>query len=250
MIAVVAIFAMMAFTASVAFAADSPLSLAVVDNEDGTASIVATGTGSVAGAAFTVKSDVAVTVTSDFFDTFAAQKFTTDDGLDAEGKVEGFDKALVTNDITGGVMVAAANATAKDISAGVTLFTLTAASDATITIEATNLNNTDAGYDADGEDIDLLIGADDGTYPVMLAASDVKTNVTAGTLTALVEIPGAVTEGDDTVDVNDVLLVLDFMFGVEAATDAQSSAADVAEPYGTIDVNDVLGIINIIFGGK
>ena len=204
MIAVVAIFAMMAFTASVAFAADSPLSLAVVDNEDGTASIVATGTGSVAGAAFTVKSDVAVTVTSDFFDTFAAQKFTTDDGLDAEGKVEGFDKALVTSDITGGKMIAAANAVAKDTSAdGVTLFTLTATSDTDatydISIEATGLTNSDAGYgngpdgkegtsdDGDPVPIDLLIGIDDDPddpYPARLVVADVGTaSVINGTVT-------------------------------------------------------------------
>jgi len=200
----VAIFVMMAFTASVAFAAS--VSLEVVDNDDGTASVVAKGTDNVAGAAFTIKYDAAVTVTvtSGFFDTFAAQEFTTDDGLDAEGKVEGFDKALVTSDITGGKMIAAANAVAKDTSAdGVTLFTLTATSDTDatydISIEATGLTNSDAGYgngpdgkegtsdDGDPVPIDLLIGIDDDPddpYPARLVVADVGTaSVINGTVT-------------------------------------------------------------------
>ncbi len=202
---ILAVCAAMMFTVSVAFAA-SDVKLTVGTGTGSTSgevgiTITADGTGDVAGAAFTITHDAAVTVTvnSDFFGTFVAQGFTqADDGLDANDQVDGFDKPVVTNSITGGTAVAAARKDAQSVSGGVVLFTLAVSSSTAgtypISIVATNLNNTDAGYLETGVDIDLLIGIEGPDYPVMLAAADVGTNVTAGSV-ELSDIPTV--EGDD-----------------------------------------------------
>ncbi len=222
MIAVVAIVAMMAFTASVAFAADSPVELELEDKGNGTVDIVATGDGNVAGAAFTVVPGDGLTITSvssTFFDAFV------------EGAVEGYPSPLTTNPEThlkanetaGSMKIAAARAEGKDVTAGETLFTLTVAGDDdtyNISIEATILNNTDAGYDAVGEPVDLLIGADDGTYPVMLAASDVEDNVTAGSVTVTSCILGDV-DGSGEVDATDIYYLQHYAAGNLSAEQIQ-----------------------------
>lgn len=239
----VAIFAMMAFTASVAFAA-STVSLEVVDNGDGTANVVATGTGSVAGAAFTVKSDAALTVTSEFFETFVAQ------GID--GTVDGFDKALVANEIDGGLMIAAANATAKDVADGEVLFTLTGTSDTddtyAVSIEATSLNNKDAGYDEAGEEINLLIGIEGDTYPALLEAADVGNNVTAGSVTVSSAIPGDAND-DKNVNVDDIIAVINHIFDANVTLSESGQKAADMDNNDAINVDDIIAIINTIFGG-
>lgn len=217
MIAVVAIFAMMAFTASVAFA-ESAVSLEVTDasgsaGSDISIEIKASGTGSVAGAAFTIVPDTGLTiksVSSTFFDTFV------------DGAVDGYPSPLVTNPAThsgdnttdGSMKIAAARADARDVS-GKTLFTLTVSANPTeetvynVKIEATGLTNSNAGYgngpdgkedtsdDGDPVPIDLLIGIEEEKYPVMLAFADISSNVDAGNVTVTV---GPTVPGDDDED--------------------------------------------------
>jgi len=167
--------------------------------------------------------------------------------LDAEGKVEGFDKALVTNDITGGVMVAAANAVAKDVAVDSILFTLTVAEDATISIEATNLNNEAAGYLPTGEDIDLLIGAEGDTYPVMLAAGDVGTNVTGGTVAGPLDVVEGDASGDGVVNTTDIIAVINHIFDANVTLDDSGQKAADMNNDGIINTTDIIAIINAIF---
>lgn len=133
----------------------------------------------VLGAAFTVKFDKTklqlVDIESVFFDTFVklypADQYTyTEIGIDpVTNTVGGYAEPIVDNDVTGGVRIAAARHTGINPPSTTTLFTLSfqlinAADIGTysITIEATNINNTAAGYPATGENIPLLVGLADG----------------------------------------------------------------------------------------
>ena len=59
-------------------------------------------------------------------------------------------------------------------------------------------------------------------------------------------LPGNPT-GSGTVNINDILLVRDFIFGTESPTPQQQKAADLNED-GKIDIKDILLIRDIIFG--
>jgi hypothetical protein len=143
------------------------------------------------GAAFTIEYDDNLmlapgTLNSTFFDTFQAQFDAA--GTDPNpytGPVDGYDRPVVINDddTAGRTRVAAARC--AKTSEGYVLFTLdvqlkdTSDSKAgvyKITVKPTVLNNVDAGYSADGEAIDLVVGSDsdkeptdENAYPVIIA---------------------------------------------------------------------------------
>jgi len=124
----------------------------------------------IAGAALTITCDAALTlseVNSDFFETFAIQwtKVTpTPDPMppnSVEVGGENYEQPLIHN----GNMIAAARFNDGQTESTLFTFTFTIASDAPygkyqVGIEKTNLNNTDAGYAAGGEDIEMLYGSD------------------------------------------------------------------------------------------
>lgn len=237
------IFAMLFCLASGAFAAAPKLtvgSATVAAGGTTTVNITASEAAGITGAAFTVTYDTTaldITVTSDFFGTFAAQGFDAADGLGTDGKVDGFDKPLVTNEVSGtGMRIAAANATAAASGANVVLFALevksldeNAAEDTPydISIIATELTNAAAGY-TEPTEIDLLIEAKaDDTFAPLLTATDAAANVTKGTIT----IGAACLKGDANCDGNvtaaDALMVL----RVEA------KRADASTLQGDCDIN-------------
>jgi hypothetical protein len=156
------------------------------------------------GAAFTIEYDDNLmlapgTLNSTFFDTFQAQFDAA--GTDPNpytGPVDGYDRPVVINDddTAGRTRVAAARC--AKTSEGYVLFTLdvqlkdTSDSKAgvyKITVKPTVLNNVDAGYSADGEAIDLVVGSDsdkeptdENAYPVIIAKdfAEVSGSVTYG----------------------------------------------------------------------
>jgi len=140
---------------------------------------VATG---IAGAAFTIQYDTTAleltAIESTFFDTFAQQW----DGLtnppdplppnDVTVDSQTYDRPLIRNDITTpltGTRIAAARAMPADDTNKV-LFTLsflhknpssvTVDTTYDVQVVSTSLNNTDAGYDAGGETIPMLVASD------------------------------------------------------------------------------------------
>jgi hypothetical protein len=140
----------------------------------------------VAGAAFTVTFDTAALeylgVTSSFFGTFAAQGITpTSVDLDGTGPLSPYTQPLLANSETAGkVMVAAALAESKSISAGskATLFLVRFKAKANAAVGATNVSltktsitNSDAGYPT-ATDIDVLMNAS-GT-PLAFTSWDVN----------------------------------------------------------------------------
>ncbi|NOY68211.1 MAG: hypothetical protein GXP53_01775 [Deltaproteobacteria bacterium] len=110
-----------------------------------------------------------------------------------------YDQPLITNTEDDGATVShhisAARVLPADSGGVTTLFTLTvslksgeASGTYDITIIPTTLNNTDAGYDAGGETIDLVVGSDlaktidsGQAFPIVLDDADYATHVTAGT---------------------------------------------------------------------
>lgn len=158
----------------------------------------------VAGAAFTVVFDDTVltnaNITSDFFGTFQSQLTTANPNYTGPTEADGYDKPLVDNALSGtGVAVAAANVQAQAIESGEgtvifylngTVSSNAAIQDYEIRIIPTELNNTNAGYDAAGENIDLLIGAgeniadpaDPAAFPVLLSAAGHDSASSSGTL--------------------------------------------------------------------
>jgi hypothetical protein len=212
-----AVFTAIVLGASSAFAAATTLTVSDVESvaPDGTATVTITASsGDLAGAAFTVTYDdtvlTAPVVTSDFFETF------TDMGITATNDT-GFDKGLVVNEVSGtGLRIAGANAEEKGTAGtSVEIFSIsfTVASDAeeessyAVGIIPTTLNNTDAGYDAEGEEIDLLVGIDGDTFPARLSAAEADANVTAGTIT-VGPPPGDIDiDGDGAFLTNDITLL-------------------------------------------
>jgi hypothetical protein len=244
------IFAMLFCLASGAFAAAPKLtvgSATVAAGGTTTVNITADNATGITGAAFTLTYDTTaldITVSSDFFGTFTDQGFDATDGLDANGKIDGtYDSPLVQNEISTGMMIAAANAEAAD-GTNKTLFTLNVTvENATedsydINITATTLKNEAAGYDAAGEQIDLLIEAKaDGTFASLLTAANAAANVTKGTIKigkpAPECIPGDVND-DKIVDLDDAMQILLFLNGyvTELACDGD------VDKSGEIDLDD------------
>jgi len=156
----------------------------------------------IAGAAFTITYDtsvLSVDVDSVFFDTFVNQFAGT--SAPTEVVVDGmtYTQPLLANDVSGtGTRVAAARAIAADAS-NTTLFTLHVVGDASgvypITIAQTVLDNTAAGYDAAGEAIPYLVGADATQTDLSLAFPIIDVaSITVGNVT--VEDPGTSCSAD------------------------------------------------------
>jgi len=161
----------------------------------------------IAGAAFTVTYDTTaltlIDIESTFFDTFANQWVGTPNEASAPTSVtvdsQTYSQPLITNDITGvGTRIAAARCTAETTSSNTTLFTLSfrLKSGAQVTtynigITATTLNNTDAGYAAEGEAIPVLVGSDlsvtdltdPSAFPILLDPANGIGTVVAGSVT-------------------------------------------------------------------
>ena len=71
--------------------------------------------------------------------------------------------------------------------------------------------------------------------------------LTAGTITVAEGMIGDIS-GDSTVDISDVLLMIDIIFGVMEPTSAQFFAANIDATNEVIDITDLLEQIDIIFG--
>lgn len=196
--AVIAAVMMTVFLGSGAFAAPKLTveSASIAPGYSGTFNITADNAAGITGAAFTLVYDTEmldITVTSDFFQTFTEQGFGPAEGLDANGRVDGYDSPLVTNEVSGkGMLIAAANAGPAAEGTDIVLFTLNVGVSETakagesyaISIVPTTLNNPAAGYDSAGEQIDLLIEAKaDGTFASLLTAEEAAANVTKGIIT-------------------------------------------------------------------
>jgi hypothetical protein len=188
------IVVLMIFAASVASAA----TLSFNPKGGGVVDINVDQAQGIAAAAFTVKYDtnslVLSDVTSTFFETFAVQKQKAGSTWTSAIPTDlGYDQPLIyENTITGtGTPISAARFKGADAATNATLFTLTfqrktgvTATSFPISIIASRLKNTDAGYcknnetgcDGAGEAINLLIGADEtklvtdaAAFPVLLA---------------------------------------------------------------------------------
>ena len=142
------------------------------------------------GAAFTIEYDDNLmlapgTLNTTFFDTFQAQfNAAGTDPNPYTGPVNGYDRPVVVNDddVAGRTRVAAARC--AKTSDGNVLFTFdvqlkdtsdSQERDYNITVKPTVLDNVDAGYSAEGEPIDLVVGSDaakqptdENAYPVII----------------------------------------------------------------------------------
>lgn len=242
----------------------------------------------VAGAAFTlVFDDTMLTnarVESDFFETFETQLKSVDPNHSGPFEADSYDKPLVDNALSGtGIAVAAARVEAKAVASdpGTAIFNLivSISSEAQegevyeIRIVPTELNNTNAGYDAAGEEIDLVIGADptvtDPTaadaYPTLLSVANHDSESSKGNVTIIL---GPQTnldiDGNQTQNVlADGLLIIRYMLGntgsdlVEGAVEpdaTRTTAAEIesylatAQSDGLMDVDDN-GIENVLADG-
>jgi hypothetical protein len=218
----------------------------------GTVNITVDNSVGITGAAFTLTYDTSaldITVTSNFFLTFAEMGFGPDEEPDPDSKVHRDDRSVITNEVPGtGMMLAAANATAADGTNNI-LFTLhitvkeTAAECAyDINIIPTTLTNMGAaGYPEDTQ-IDLLIEAkDDGSFVTLLTADEAAENITSGTITTCFENPFV----DGVVDIYDILFVVQII--LEGGVDEQTySTADI-NGDGVVDITDVLSIIDVMY---
>ena len=243
-----------------------------------------------AGAAFTVDFDDTIitnaNITSDFFETFETQLTSVDPNHAGPFEADGYNKPLVDNVVSGtGVSVAAARVGEKAIDStapGTVIFYLngTISQDAEvgdtydIKIVPTSLDNTNAGYDASGEEIDLLIGADAtiidpsaaGAYPTLLSVANHDTESSKGTLEICPDGPQTTLDIDGNQTENvlaDGLLIIRYMLGntgsdlVDGAveSDATRNTAAEVEAYlalaqndGLMDVDDN-GIENVLADG-
>ncbi len=243
-----------------------------------------------AGAAFTVEfNDTIITnanITSEFFETFETQLKSVDPDHAGPFEADGYEKPLVDNAVSGtGVSVAAARVGEKAIDSaapGTVIFYLngTISQDAVVDdtydvrIVPTVLDNTNAGYDAAGEEIDLLIGADEtitdpaatDAYPILLSAANHDAESSKGTLTICP--PGPQTnfdiDGNATPNVlADGVLIIRYMLGLEgdqlvdgavgqgatrATADAIMAYLDTAAGEGLTDVDDN-GTPNVLADG-
>ncbi|MDM8523399.1 hypothetical protein QUF80_08505 [Desulfococcaceae bacterium HSG8] len=258
---ITAIFAVMIWTASVAFAAPGTLSFnpaaaTVAAGGSVTVSVEADDATGIAGAALTIThpDTLTVTVASDVFATFISLGYDSADGLDTNNQVDGFDSPVVANSVSGtGTKIAAASPTALDGTNNV-LFkvTFTAPADAVedteypITITATSLSNEAAGYDAAGETIDILVGISGDTYPTLLSKD--ATGLGTGTVTIGADFTPGDVDNDGDVDIFDVLGAIDIM-NMAAADQpgaAGFGAANRVDTDDIINLFDLLGIIDLM----
>jgi len=255
----IAIFTVMAFATTGAFAA-TKLTVANATGKTGiSVPITVSDPVGIAGAAFTLNYDItklSVTkVTSSFFGTFASMGYDNTDGLSTDGKVDTYASPVVVNPAEGGkiIKIAAARPTPGVAADGTTLFTLTvdiidttAATGATfpITITPTTLNNEAAGYNKDGEQIDLLIKDD---YSVALSKTDATGNITAGTITMGSSFKdGDVNGSGGDPDPDDAIMVLNVYVGNIPESEVKGRA-DVDGKDG-ITPDDAVLILNYYVG--
>lgn len=157
----------------------------------------------IAGASFTLvySNSLSVSLSSTFFDAFVNQFQVC--GLTPEeiAVIEipaGYIQPMITNESVSGsqtkMLIAAARCMPATASEDGTLFTASVslksgepAGEYTLQIIPTTLHNTDAGYDAAGETIDLLIGSDLSkpltsaeAFPVILNDEGYESHVAAG----------------------------------------------------------------------
>lgn len=152
----------------------------------------------IAGAVFTViynSSYFTLTdIQSSFFDTFTNQWLALDPVPDpippSQVSVDGTDytRPLLFNNITNATLIAAARVKAG--ASETTLFTLQFAVSADVpdgiypvSLSATSLNNTTAGYLAEGETLPILIGMVEGEQDLSLAYPALSTTVINGSIT-------------------------------------------------------------------
>lgn len=163
----------------------------------------------IAGAAFTITYDTSKielnTIESDFFGTFASQWIGTPNQSSAPTSVTvdsvTYTQPVLSNEITTGdptgTMVAAARCTPGPTGTNTTLFMLSftlkegaRSGIYQVGVTSSTINNTDAGYDEEGEKIPMLIGAnaalepaDPLAYPVLLDPENSIGTVLAGSVT-------------------------------------------------------------------
>ncbi|MFC1886737.1 hypothetical protein ACFLZM_06755 [Thermodesulfobacteriota bacterium] len=220
LISILSVIAMVMILSGFAHAALTPQTVTItlgpatvgVSSQTATLNVRVDNPGEIAGAAFTVKYNTAeltlTNVTSTFFDTFANQLANAPipyTSVEVGGEV--YDQPLIQGDGiddagTTSVMVAAARGQAGETQT--TLFTLTfnvlpdpknAGDTYDVTIIPSVINNTDAGYDANGEAIPMLVAADtDMNAPLTEAFSAIP--VTSESITGTIMVVGeAVAEG-------------------------------------------------------
>lgn len=223
-----------------------------------------------AGAAFTIEfNDTVITgayIESDFFETFETQLTSVDPNHAGPFEADGYDKPLVENALSGtGISVAAARVGEKAIdpvAPGTVIFYLngTISQDTVdgtydIRIVPTSLDNTNAGYDAAGEEIDLLIGADAtvtdpsavGAFPTLLSVANHDAESSKGTLT--IPCPGPVPASGDpdmsgSTNIFDLITAIDKLGPVDDG-DAIAKAVDM-DSSGTVNIFDLIAMIDLI----
>lgn len=133
-------------------------------------------------------------IQSSFFNTFTDQWLSLDPVPDplppGQVTVDGTDytQPLFYKNVTNATIIAAARVKAGAIET--TLFTLQFTVDANVpdgiypvSISATSLNNADAGYPAEGQELPILIGMVEGEQDLALAFPTISTVVVNGTIT-------------------------------------------------------------------
>ncbi len=237
------------FVSSTAFAADVAGTLTVGDGSGApeatvTLPITLEGAG-VAGVAFTIDYSAAPVAFASL--SQAGDLLISDPDADATDSVVASTLYYQANDDGAGTLMIAA-ASAEAITAGVIFnvqFTVNA--DATdseyaIGIKKSTISNTSAGYNADGEEIDALVGLPDG--------DDFTATLNGGTLTVSGVVPGNLVGDEDppVINIFDLLAVVDLL-GVDSTSPDYNLAADVApanDPDGTIDIFDLLGVVDLM----
>lgn len=231
----------------------------------------ATDATGLAGAAFTLKFDTTVitnpTVTSTFFESFEVQLKEIDPNHAGPFEADGYLKPLVENEISGtgsdaGLSLAAASVQAKEIDSttGTVILYLegtTTADEAKlgeyqICIEPTVLDNANAGYDAGGEEIDLLIGADasiadpsdPNAFPVLLSSADNPDSNCFGFV--LQEFPRGDASGDTNVNVIDAVKIISYINGNIPLSDLVGNNDFTGDTK--VDILDVVKLIKFING--
>jgi hypothetical protein len=107
-----------------------------------------------------------------------------------------------------------------------------------------------ASFVGGSQDVDQVTvkGEKEGTFKVT-ATSDLDAAVyTSGTVTVIKSFTPGDVNSDGAIDITDVLLTIDIIFGVKNPNPIEFAAANVDDSNDIIDITDLLMIIDIIFG--
>ena len=92
-------------------------------------------------------------------------------------------------------------------------------------------------------------GDNEGTFKLQATAVAPSTGTyTSGTITVVQSYTPGDVNSDGSIDITDVLLTIDIIFGVKVPNAIEFAAANVDDTNQSIDITDLLKIIDIIFG--